>query len=66
MEGKYSQEIESKMRLFFNSLNERDRRHYAAVEAYKLGYGGISYISEVLGMDNKTIQKGIDELKKTI
>lgn len=63
---RYSQEIESKMRLFFNSLNERDSRRYAAIEAYKLGYGGISYMSEILGLDDKTIKKGIDELKKTI
>lgn len=61
---RYNKEIESKMLLFFNSLNERDSRRYAAIEALKLGYGGISYISEIFEIDDKTIQKGIEELKK--
>ena len=36
---------------------------YAAAEALKLGYGGISYIARVLGCDKKTILRGILELK---
>lgn len=63
---KYTKETEGYMLLFFNSLNERDRRRYAAVESEKLGYGGISYISEILGIDDKTISKGLEELKKII
>jgi hypothetical protein len=63
--GMYDKDIESKMRLFYSSLNERDSRRYAAIESLKLGYGGISYISGILGLDEKTIQKGIEELKKT-
>ena len=62
---KYNKETESYMLLFFNSLNERDRRRYSAVEATKLGYGGISYISNIFGIDEKTINKGLEELKKT-
>lgn len=46
------------MRLFYNSLSEKDRRRYAAVEAEKLGHGGIEYISQVLGCDEKTIWHG--------
>ena len=33
---KYSPEIEVKMRDFYNSLSEKDRRRYAAIEAEKL------------------------------
>jgi hypothetical protein len=40
MEG-YSPEIEGKMQRFFGWLSEKDRRRYAAVEAAKLGHGGI-------------------------
>src|SRR5665811_937485 len=36
---KYSEEIEQKMRAFFETLNEKDRRRYAAIEAIKLGHG---------------------------
>jgi len=43
-----SPEIEIKMRDFYNSLSEKDRRRYAAIIAPKLGYGGASYIRQLL------------------
>ena len=58
----YSEETEQRMRDFYRSLNEKDRRRYAGLEAEKLGHGGISYISEILGCDRKTVSKGIEEL----
>jgi hypothetical protein len=58
----FSEETEQQMRDFFHSLNERDRRRYAGLEAGRLGHGGISYISEVLGCDRKTVSRGIDEI----
>ena len=60
----YPPEMEDHMRLFAATLNERDLRRYAAVEALKLGYGGIDYISKLLAIDPKTISKGIEELRK--
>jgi hypothetical protein len=59
----YSKELEEQMKGFHESLNEKDRRRYAAIEAQKLGYGGISYIERVLGNDRNTILKGMGELK---
>jgi hypothetical protein len=50
------------MKHFYESLSEKDRRRYAAVEAEKIGYGGISYIAELFGCDPKTIQSGIDDI----
>jgi hypothetical protein len=50
------------MRSFSLSLHENDRRRYAAVEAAKLGHGGIEYISKVLGIDPKTIRQGQRDL----
>ena len=55
-------EAELNMIRLYNSLSEKDKRRYAAVEAQKLGYGGISYISTLFGCDDKTISKGICEL----
>ena len=60
--AEFDQETEVRMREFFESLNEKDRRRYAGLEASKLGHGGIGYISEVLGCDRKTVCKGIDEI----
>lgn len=59
---KYNQETESIMRLYFSQLNEKDRRHYAANEATKLGYGGQKYIIELLGVSDHIIRRGIHEL----
>ena len=58
----FGKETEERMRDFFESLNEKDRRRYAGLEACKLGHGGISYISEILGCDRKTVCKGIEEI----
>ena len=38
----YSSAIEDQMHSFYQSLSEKDRRRYAAIEATKLGRGGIS------------------------
>lgn len=37
---RYSESIEAHMRFLYQSLNEKDRRVSAAVEAEKLGHGG--------------------------
>ncbi len=37
----------TKMRDFYDSLSEKDRRRYAAIEAEKLGYGDASYIRKL-------------------
>ena len=62
MEG-YSADIEGMMQRFFSWLSEKDRRRYAAVEAAKLGHGGVEYIARILACDPKTIRQGLDDLK---
>lgn len=59
----YSASTERQMVRFYRSLNERDRRRYAAVEAGRLGHGGVEYVSRLLGCDAKTIARGIAELE---
>lgn len=60
---RYPSEIEKQMRRYYESLSEKDRRRYAAIEAIKLGYGGRGYICELFGCDYKTIAKGMEELE---
>ena len=57
---RYSERVEARKQNFYCSLSEKDRRRYAAVEAEKIGYGGVTYASELFGCDAKTIQSGID------
>jgi hypothetical protein len=59
----YAPEVERQMKRLANSLKENDRRRYAAIEALKLGYGGIEYIARVLECDPKTIRVGLEELE---
>ena len=59
---KYSEDVEQKMRSFFDNLNEKNRRQYAGIEAIKLGHGGQKYISSVLGCHPQTVKAGIDEI----
>jgi len=60
----YTLELEERMYLFSQTLNERDLRRYAGLEALKLGHGGITYISQILKVDFKTVSKGLAEVKK--
>ena len=62
MDG-YTPEVERMMKRLFGSLKENDRRRYAAIEAAKLGHGGIEYIAAVLECDPKTIRLGLGELE---
>lgn len=66
MEGRYQPEVEVAMRGFFDSLSERQRRQYAAVEAVKLGHGAIRYLARVLECDEKTIRRGKCELVEPV
>lgn len=60
----YSLEVEQQMRRFYGSLSEKDRRRYAAVEAFKLGWDGITYISQLFECDDKPIRDGMKELEQ--
>ena len=58
----YSAEIEQQMKLFYDSLSEKDRRRYAAVEAAKFRHGGVEYVAQVLGCHPNTIRQGQDDV----
>ena len=60
----YSAETERMMKRLFEWLSEKDRRRYAAVEAAKLGHGGVEYVAGVLGCDPQTIRQGREELEQ--
>ena len=47
---------------FYASLNERQKRHFAAVEANELGYHGVTIISKLYSIHPHTIRQGQKEL----
>jgi hypothetical protein len=59
---RYESYVEERMRGLCQTLSEKDRRRFAALEAVRLGRGGIEYIAEVLGCSTRTIERGAAEL----
>lgn len=48
--------------IFFASLDEKQKRHYAALKANEIGFFGVSQIAERLGLHPHTIRVGQKEL----
>jgi len=59
----YPPEVEALMKKLYQTLSEKDKRRYAAVEALKLGHGGQSYIAQLLKCSRNTITEGLKELE---
>jgi hypothetical protein len=59
---RYLSALEGRMKAFYDSLSEKDRRRYAAVEAEKLGHGGVEYVANLFACDPKTIEHGREDV----
>jgi len=62
LKTRYEPAVEERMRGFYQTLSEKDRRRYAALEARRLGRGGIGYVAGVLGCSSRTVERGLGEL----
>lgn len=54
------------MNLYLSRLDEQQRRWYVALEAQKIGHGGIKEMSLVTGMHVNTIRRGRRELDENL
>jgi hypothetical protein len=61
-QGQFSPECETQMRAYYETLSEKDGRRFAVLQAKLLGYGGVTYIADVLGCSAKTIERAKHEL----
>lgn len=48
--------------IYFQQLDERQKRLFAATQALKLGYYGVSMVCEAYKINRKTVYKGKKEL----
>lgn len=64
--GEMTQQIHQQINLVMSRLDEQQRRWYAAVEANRHGHGGIKLVSQITGLDEKTIQRGQTELASNL
>lgn len=55
-------ELKAAIIIFYSLLNEKQRRLFAGLESMKVGHGGDSMISNLLGINIKTVTKGRKEL----
>jgi DeoR/GlpR family transcriptional regulator of sugar metabolism len=60
----YTAEMEEDLYYVYSMLNEKQRRHYIALEAKKLGLASLPYLSDLFGVDKKTILAGLADLEK--
>jgi len=60
----YRPKVELRMRNYFESLSEKDRRRYAGAEAIKFERGGTAYLSRVLGCSEDVVRLGLKEIKE--
>ena len=60
----YEPHVEERMRDFFETLNEKDQRRFAALEAQRLGRGGTRYIADVLRCSTQRIVRGAADLEQ--
>jgi hypothetical protein len=51
-----------RMNLFLSRLDEQQRRWYVALEAERAGPGGDRLLTQITGLDAKTLRRGGDEL----
>ncbi|HSN23985.1 MAG TPA: hypothetical protein VLS45_07430 [Methylomicrobium sp.] len=56
--------LHQQMNLLLSRLDEQQRRWYVAVEANRIGHGGMRLLSQITGLDEKTIQRGQQELEQ--
>ena len=54
------------MILLSSRLDEQERRWFAAVESQRIGHGGDSLVSQITGLDEKTIRRGREELAASL
>jgi hypothetical protein len=50
--------VEGHVKLVFDQLNEKHRRWVAGVLSEVVGYGGTKWVSQVSGVDPKTVRQG--------
>lgn len=56
-------EISGEWLTLFNTLSESQKRWYAAVKSFELGYGGVSKVSRATGLSRTTVTQGVKEVE---
>lgn len=58
--------LHERMNLLVSRLDEQQRRWYVAHESQRIGHGGDRLLSQITGLDDKTIARGRQELAASL
>ncbi len=58
--------LHQQMNLLISRLDEQQRRWYVALEAERLGHGGIELMSKITGLSVPTIRRGQQEMAQDL
>lgn len=58
--------VHHQMNLLLSRMDEQQRRWYVAVEAQRIGHGGMTEMNEITGMHVETIRIGMRELAEDL
>jgi hypothetical protein len=61
-QAEYEPTIKGRLLAFYETLSEKNRRRFVALEAQRLGHGGVTYVAQVFGCSERTIERGLVEL----
>ena len=64
--GHPNKESHKQMNLLLSRLDEQQRRWYVAMESNRFGHGGDRLLSQITGLDEKTIRQGRQELENDL
>jgi hypothetical protein len=56
----------AQLNLLMSRLDEQQRRWLAGWEAARYGWGGITLVSQITGLSEKTIRRGMRELENDL
>ncbi|KAA6342338.1 hypothetical protein EZS27_009897 [termite gut metagenome] len=62
----FTYEIEKHEKFFYSQLSEREKRLYTGLEAMKIGYYGVSEVSQKFDIHIHTVRRGKKELLQEI
>ena len=59
-------QLHRQMNLLLSRLDEQQRRWFVALESNRIGHGGDRLLSQITGLDEKTIRRGREELAASL
>jgi len=60
------QGLHHQINILMSRLDEQQRRWYAALEAHRIGHGGIVQVCQITGLSEVTIRRGKEELEQDL